>query len=138
MNAVRHKGKCCDLWNVTRPAVIGLLLSCAVTAAIIAAFSLVFVIIRSIAESAVIPLALISAALGCFAGAFLCAAMAGRRGVIFGAAVGFMMFLVIWVIGAVCSDGIFGTETAVKLMMLLLAGGAGGYLGSGCKGKRRK
>lgn len=138
MNAVRHKGKYCDLWDVMRPTAVGLVLACAVTAGIIAVFSLVFVMLRSIAESAIIPLALISAALGCFAGAFLCSSMTGRHGMILGAVIGAMMFLVIWIIGAVCSDALFGTETAIKLLMLLVSGCGGGYLGAGRKGKRRK
>ncbi len=126
------------IWGVTRPAIAGLMLSCGVTAGLIAAFSLVFVLLESIVDSAVVPLALISAALGCFAGAFLCACMVRQRGIVFGAAIGLLMFLLICVIGLMDSDGIFGTETIVKLVMLLLAGCVGGWLGSGYRRNRRK
>ena len=138
-----NSGKCRTkygnaIWEMTRPTFVGLLLSCVVTAGLIAAFSLVFVFLESIADSAVVPLALISAALGCFAGAFLCACMVRHRGIIFGAAIGLMMFLIICVIGLMGSDGLFGTETVIKLLLLLLAGCAGGYLGGGYGRKRRK
>lgn len=139
MNGIKSKSKYKNaLWEMARPTVVGLLLSCGVTAGLIAAFSLVFVLLESIADSAVVPLALISAALGCFAGAFLCASMVRHRGVIFGAVIGLMMFLLICLIGLMNSDGLFGTETVIKLLLLLISGCIGGYLGSGYRRNRRK
>ncbi len=138
MSGYRNRIKADSVWGIVRPALAGLLLSCAVTAALIAAFSLVFVLLETIFDSAIVPLALISAALGCFAGAYLCAAMIRRRGLIFGLLTGLLMFVVIWLLGLMCSEGLFGTETAVKLLLLLLSGGAGGYIGGMCQHKRRK
>ncbi len=138
MNTTKHKGKNYGVWGMARPAAVGLLMSCAVTAGIIAACSLVFVLLKSIAESAIVPLALISAAVGCFAGAFLCASMIKRFGILFGAGIGLVMFLIICAIGVLGAKPIFGTETAVKLLLLLLAGGGGGYLGCGCRRNKRK
>jgi|GEM_PF-6503110 len=124
--------------EVARPALIGVLFSCVITAGLIAAFSLLFVLLETITESAVVPLALLSAACGCFAGAFLCAYLAKCRGVIFGAAIGVIMFLLICLVGLMGKDGLFGTETVIKLIMLLVSGCAGGYMGSGCGRKKRK
>ncbi len=138
MNGSKNRNCCAGVWNTVRPAMAGLLVSCAVTAGLIAAFSLLFVLLESIAQSAVVPLALLSAGLGCFAGAFICAVMVRRGGLIFGLAIGAMMFLGIFLVGLAGKDGLFGSETVIKLVLLLVCGGAGGYLGSGCRGKRRK
>ena len=97
MNGSKCRARGGTVWEVARPAVVGLLLSCAVTAGLIAAFSLLFVLLESVAESAVVPLALLSAALGCFAGAFLCGTLVRGHGMVFGAAIGLLMFLVICV-----------------------------------------
>lgn len=138
MSGSRNKSVCVTLWDSARPALAGLLLSCAVTAGLIAAFSLLFVLLESITKSAVVPLALLSAALGCFAGAFLCAALVKRNGIIFGAVIGLMMFLVIVIVGLMGKDGLFGTETMIKLLILLISGCAGGYFGCSSKRNRRK
>ena len=139
MNGSRCRPKYSNvIWGMARPTIAGLLLSCGVTAGLIAAFSLVFVLLESIADSAVVPLALISAAIGCFAGAFLCAGMVHQRGMIFGAVIGLLMFILICLIGLMGSDGLFGTETVIKLLMLLISGCIGGYLGSGYRRNRRK
>ncbi len=138
MSGSKNKGTGVILWDSARPAIVGLLLSCAVTAGLIAAFSLLFVLLESIAESAVVPLALLSAAAGCFVGAFICASMVKHYGIIFGVVIGLMMFMVIIVIGLMGKEGLFGTETVIKLLVLLISGGSGGYLGGSCKRNRRK
>jgi len=139
MNGSRSKSKYSGAVRcMARPAAAGLILSCGVTAGLIAAFSLMFVIIESIAESAIVPLALLSAALGCFAGAYLCASMARGQGVVLGLIIGLAMFLIICLIGLIGSDGLFGAETVIKLVLLLAAGCAGGYLGNRYGRKRRK
>lgn len=138
MNTARSRYGSAKVWETVKPACAGLLLACAVTALLIAAFSLFFVMIESLAKSAVVPLALLSAAMGCFVGAFICASMAKRRGLFFGAAVGLAMFAAVSLIGLVCNGGIFGTQTVVRLAVMLTAGCVGGYLGCGHRSKRRK
>lgn len=138
MNSSKIKGRGAAAWCSARPVAAGLLLACAVTALLIAAFSLFFVVIESIADSAVVPLALLSAAAGCFVGAFLCGAMAKSRGLLFGAIVGGLVFVMISIVGVFCSESPFGTEMAIKLIILLAAGCAGGYLGANRKRKRKR
>ncbi len=119
-----------------RPALIGLLTALAVTVLLIAIFSLVFVMIEKIAESAIVPLALISAAIGCFAGAFVCSAISQCRGVVCGLIVSLVMFSAIWVAGIFGSDTVFGTDILVKLIILLFAGLSGGWVGKNRKFNR--
>lgn len=118
---------------VLKPAALGLTVSCVITLLFVAVFALLFVIIKEIAESAIIPIALISAMVGCFAGAYICAVRVRERAVIYGLAIGLIMFAVIWFIGVFCTDSIFGTETVIKFVVLVGAGFAGG-----CVGQRRR
>lgn len=124
-------------WCAARPAVLGLLAAIAVSLTLCAVFALVFVIIESIAESAVIPLSLLAVALGCFLGAYICAALSRCRGIIYGAVIGFVLFVLLWIIGLFCSDSYFGTQSTIKLIVLIGTGCCGGYLGMGAKKKRR-
>ena len=123
--------------TVVRPAALGLLISFAVTMLLIAIFSLLFVIVKSIAESAIVPLALISATAGCFAGALVCVSLTRSGGVLYGAAIGLTMFTAIWIIGAFSSNALFGTETVIKFILLLAGGIAGGCAGRGRANRKR-
>lgn len=123
--------------TAVRPAALGLLVSFAVTMLLIAIFSLLFVIVKSIAESAIVPLALISATAGCFVGALVCVSLTRCGGVVYGAVIGLIMFIAIWLIGAFSSTALFGTETIIKFVLLLAGGIAGGCCGRGRLDRRR-
>lgn len=120
--------------TLCRPILIGLLAAVATMVVIIALFSLFFVIIESIAQSAIVPMSLLAAALGCFIGAYICTSVTKCRGLVFGAIVGFCVFVVIWLISLV-GGGLFGTRTAIKFLLLIFSGCIGGYLG--CNSKRK-
>jgi len=122
--------------EVARPVFIGLLIAFAVTMLLIAVFSLVFVIIEKITESAIIPLALISAAAGCFIGALLCSIITKCKGILYGFIIGLSMFVVIWLIGLFGSNSLFGTDTIIKFALLTISGIAGGWVGRSRKFSR--
>lgn len=130
------KYRCRFNTEAIKPAVLGLLAAFAVTMLFIAVFALLFVIIKEIAESAIVPIALISAVVGCFAGAYICALRARGGAVLCGIAIGAAMFVAIWIIGVFSSNSIFGTETIIKFFLLIGAGFAGGCAGQ--KHKSRK
>jgi len=120
--------------ELCRPVGVGLLAAVATMVIIIAAFSLFFVIIESIAQSAIVPMSLLAAGLGCFIGSFICTSFTRCRGVLFGAVIGFAVFVIIWLIGLLGGE-FFGSRTVIKFVLLLLCGCFGGYLG--CNSKRR-
>ena len=69
--------------------------------------------------------------------------MTRDRGMMYGALVGLAVYIVITLVGLCFSQPVFGTENAVKLIVLVMCGCFGGYAGSrrgsvsgGCK--RRK
>lgn len=80
-------------------------------------------------RSAVLPLAIAAAAVGAFLAGLVAAAMAKQKGLLLGIACGLTLFLLILLAGFARYAGVDGGNAAVKLAVLLLAGGIGGVLG---------
>lgn len=134
MRYKRSRGIPDGLGDLCRPVGIGLLAAIATMVIIIAAFSLFFVIIESIAQSAIVPMSLLAAGLGCFIGAYICTAFTKCRGILFGAIVGCAVFVIIWLIGLLGGQ-FFGSRTVIKFLLLIICGCTGGYLG--CNSRRK-
>lgn len=130
------KYRCRPNAAAVKPAILGLVVSVIVTMLLVAVFALLFVIIKKIAESAIVPIALVSAVAGCFAGSYICALRVRGGTLIYGVVIGFLMFTSIWLIGVFCSESIFGSETIIRFFALIGAGAAGGFLGRKCKVKK--
>ncbi len=124
--------------KIGKPFLFGLIASLAVSMLFVMAFSLVFVVMKSIVTSAVIPLSVVALMLGCFAGGWVCGSISRSRGLFYGLAVGLTVFVGAWIIGIAMGEDTFSLAVAVKLILLLLAGGCGGWLGSDRVRPRRK
>ena len=128
--------------GAVRPVLIGAGAALACMLLIMAAVSLVTLMIRKVTTSSILPIALTAAGIGCLAGGFLCARLTKRGGVLHGALVGLAVFIVIWLAGLFFTRPVFGTENAVKLVVLVMCGCFGGYIGSRpgcaprCRGRR--
>lgn len=119
-----------------RPAALGLLTAISAALVLICTCSLVFVILKSVADAAVVPLALLSVSIGCFVGAYVSTTISGRYGLLFGLSIAALLFIVIWIISVIWTDSIFGTENVVRLVLLIAAGCSGGILG--CARRHRR
>ena len=124
--------------SVVKPTAIGLAVALLVAMAFVMVFALVFVIMKSIVASAVVPLSLLALMIGCFVGGFLSASLSRERGLLYGLIIGAIVFLGSWIIGIAMGGETFGLLTAVKLVLLLLAGGCGGWIGSNRAHTRRR
>ena len=120
------------------PVLIGAGAAIACMLLIMAAVSLVSVIVRSVTHSSVLPLALAAAGVGCALGGIVCARLERKNGMLYGALVGLAVFAVIWLVGLCFTQPVFGTENAVKLIVLVMCGCFGGYAGSRRKPGRRR
>lgn len=116
--------------NIVKPVAIGLAAALIVSMVFVMVFAVIFVMMKAIVTSAVIPLSLVALMLGCFVGGFLCASISRQRGLFYGLALGLIVFLGAWVIGIAMGGETFGILVAVKLALLLLAGGCGGWIGA--------
>ncbi len=116
--------------SMIKPVMLGLVIAAVVAFVFIMIFALVFVIMKAIVSSAVIPLSLIALMIGCFVGGLVCGTVARSRGLLYGLAIGFIVFLSVWLFGMAMGADAFSLITAIKLICLLLAGGCGGWMGS--------
>ncbi len=132
-----HGGKSA-VFCAIKPALFGLAAAAAVSLLFILLFAFVFVIMKSIVSSAIIPLSLFAIIIGCFLGAYICATISGERGLIYGIVIGLLLFCFIYMLGMAMGEEYFGTLAIVKLVLLLLAGGIGGWLGSNHAHKRSR
>lgn len=118
-----------------RPLLIGVAVG---VIACIALLLLMAAVVRSVdvPSRATMPMAVAAAAGGAFLSGLTAAHLAGRRGLLFGALCGAMLFLLILIAGFVRYSGVSGGFTAVKLLVLTAAGAVGGVLGVGRKKRR--
>ena len=86
--------------------------------------------------SAVTPIALAAAAIGAFVSGFAAARLSRERGLLFGAGVGLLLFLLITVVGMVTSQELRGTMMLLKAALTIGLGAFGGVLGVNVKTKR--
>lgn len=135
----RRSRSCGGNWfTPVKPVLLGLAAAGLTALVFVMVFALVFVLMKAIVSSAVIPLSLTALILGCFVGGLLCGIIAKARGLLYGLAVGGIIFLAVWLVGIALGEAPFGLLAAVKLVSLLLAGGCGGWLGSNRAYTRRR
>ncbi len=78
---------------------------------------------------AVLPLAIAAAAVGAFLAGLTAAIISKNRGLIMGLISGAVLFLLILSAGFIRYADVDGTVALIKLAVLTLAGGVGGFLG---------
>ena len=113
-----------------KPFLVGLTAALAVSMLLVMTFAVVLVVMKSIVTSAVIPLSVVALMLGCFAGGWVCGSISRSRGLLYGLVIGLTVFVGAWVIGIAMGEDTFSLTVALKLVLLLLAGGCGGWIGS--------
>lgn len=86
--------------------------------------------------SAVTPIALVSVAISAFASGFVAARLSRERGLLYGAGVGLLLFLLITVVGMVTSQEFRGTMMLLKAALTIGFGALGGVLGVNVKTRR--
>ncbi len=80
-------------------------------------------------RAAITPLAVGAASVGAFFGGLAAALAARRRGLVFGALCGVLLFLLILAAGIFRLGGVGGGYALIKLAALTVAGAVGGVLG---------
>ncbi len=86
--------------------------------------------------SAVTPVALATAAVASFVSGIVAARVSRERGLLYGAGVGLLLFLLITVVGMVTSQELRGTMMLLKAALTIGFGALGGVLGVNVKAKR--
>lgn len=121
--------------KILRPLGIGIgigVIVCAVILLIAAAIMTTGIL----PASAVNPVALAAAAIGAFASGFASARLSRERGLLYGAGVGLLLFLLITVVGMLSSQELRGSMMLLKAALTIGFGALGGVLGVNVKTRR--
>ena len=111
-----------------RPALIGVAVGLIVCIGLLMLMALVVQSV-DVPRAAILPLAIIAAALGAFAAGLTSAAVAGQKGLMLGFVCGLALWLLILIAGVARYEGVSGGNALIKLAALVLSGGIGGVLG---------
>lgn len=120
--------------NLARPILIGAgigalccLLVLLVMAAVLAA--------KDIPQTAVTPMAVVAGAFGSFIAGLVAARIARTKGLLFGAATGLLLYLIVMLAGFTVLKDIRGAYALVKMAILIGCGAVGGIIGVNMKKK---
>jgi len=111
-----------------RPVLIGATAGVLCCIGVLLLFALLMAV-RDIPQPAVTPMAVIAAAVGSFFGGFVSARAAGSRGLVFGAATGALIFLLIVIAGFSFLHDIRGWYALIKLLVVVISSTLGGIYG---------
>ncbi len=117
-----------NLSSMIRPLLVGTAVGILVTVLLLLAAALLMASIQ-LPSAAVTPIALATVALGALAGGFTAARISRERGLLYGAACGLLLFLIIAVAGMLAMPSTSGATTFVKLALTVGLGALGGILG---------
>lgn len=116
---------------------LGIVLSTTISLIITAVFMLIFAAIlskQSSAEWLVCTLSMTAQALGAVAGGFVCAKIIGHNGLLMGAIIGAVLFVIFTLIALISGSG-FSIVSIIRLALLLVCSTLGGILGVNLKKK---
>ncbi len=85
---------------------------------------------QDIPQMAVTPMAVMAAALGAFAGGLVAGKLAKTRGILYGAACGGVLYLLVMIAGFAVLQDIRGVYALVKLAVMIGCGAVGGIVGA--------
>ena len=85
-----------------------------------------------------VPFATCSIGAAVFAAALTFTAIRGHGGLLFGAAMGAVLFLLIYAVSAAGRTAYFTQLTALKALLMILSGATGGFCGVGLRHKHQK
>lgn len=114
--------------RVARPLLAGLCVG-VITCTVLLLLAAALVGAVDVPRQAVMPLAYGAAALAAFTAGLVTARLSGKKGLLMGAACGFLLYLLVLTAGFVRYTGVDIGLSALKLAILVVAGGVGGVLG---------
>lgn len=124
--------------NRVLPVYIGSAVVCiAITVGLLCLFS-VILCKTDISRELLVPFSMIISCAGVAAGAYTLSIARGERGLLLGAALGLVCFVVLILLALLLGNSEFSALALLRLALLLVAGAAGGYLGMSQKEKSKR
>lgn len=93
---------------------------------------------RSIPLILINPFAIAASVLGAFSGGFMTTRITKSNGLVLGAITGFLLFVIVVLLGLTLFKDNVGTLTLVKMAIMVLSGSIGGIAGVNVSSRRRR
>ena len=110
--------------KILRPVLVG-----ACMGAVVCLLLLLLMAAVDVPKAAITPLAVVASAVGAFVGGIVAAKIAKEKGLLFGAACGLILFVLVLVAGFAVLKEVRGSFAVAKLFILIGCGAIGGILG---------
>ncbi|MEE1025855.1 MAG: TIGR04086 family membrane protein [Acutalibacteraceae bacterium] len=123
-----------EVW--LKPILTGAILGITVTLCLFVLLALImsFSILPTNSASVVASIAI---AAGSFFGGFSAAKKLGKNGLVIGAICGFLLFIILTLIGVAAFKSAPGTSTVIRLLIFVVSGAIGGIIGVSGNDKRK-
>lgn len=126
------------IFGALRSIVIGCVVGAALCAALLGVFALAFVSAGHIPQDFVTPLVIGISVISAFFAGLVTAKISKKRGLIYGMLSGLLLFLLFLVAGLAASHEPLSLEAGIRMIVMILAGAIGGFLGVSRKTKIKK
>lgn len=118
------------------PVLFGTAIGLVGTAVILTVFALILTL-QDVPQGVILPLIIGAMAVGAFLGGYICARIAGKKGLVYGFLSGLLYYLILTLLSLAVMHFSLDASQAIKLGMALAASCVGGVLGVNGRGKRR-
>ena len=118
------------------PVLFGTAIGLLGTTIILTGFALLLTL-QDIPQGAILPLAIGAVGIGTFLGGYVCARIAGEKGLVYGFLSGLLYYLILTALSLAIMHFSLDASQAVKFGIALAASCVGGIIGVNGKGKRR-
>jgi putative membrane protein (TIGR04086 family) len=122
--------------RIAMPVIAGMLVGIAVSLLVLFVFSIVMTM-KDVPQGAVSTLAAVSVALGCLAAGITAAKLHMRSGLATGAVTGFLLYLVLMIVGLIAQGASPAATVLIKFAVSIVSGGIGGIIGVNFSKKQR-
>lgn len=131
--AANESGK---IHRIAMPVIAGMLVGIVVSLLMLLVFSIVMTM-NDVPQGAISTLAAVSVALGCLAAGIISAKLHMSSGLVTGAVTGFLLYLVLMLVGLVAHGASPTASVLIKFAVSIVSGGIGGVIGVNFKKKQR-
>ena len=114
--------------KILRPVLVGACMGAVVCLLLLLLMAAVIAAV-DVPKAAITPLAVVASAVGAFVGGIVAAKIAKEKGLLFGAACGLILFVLVLVAGFAVLKEVRGSFAVAKLFILIGCGAIGGILG---------
>lgn len=125
------------VFEIMRAVIIGSVTGAALCAVLLALFALAFVSAENIPQGFLSPFIIAVSVLCSFAAGLIAGKISKKRGLIYGALAGLVLFILFLISGLIVSQEAFTAVSGVRMLVMVISGAIGGLVSVSKKSKRK-